>query len=101
MLKLTLDVTLEDGTTFPGVKVGPGDFVRFERHFQTKIGAIASVDDMSMEQILYLAWSPLHRTGASGLEFDDFCDQVENLDFKSGAHATPTPPAPSEDDSSS
>ncbi len=97
MLKLHLSVTLADGTVFPAVKIGPGDFVRFERHFGIRIGQLTSIDEMSMEQMLFLAWTPLHRTGTTGLEFDDFCDQVEGLDFLSAEAATPTHPAPSED----
>lgn len=96
MLKLHLSVTLDDGTTFPAVKIGPGDFVRFERQFGVRIGQLTSIDDMSMEQMLYLAWSPLHRTKTTALEFDDFCDHVEALDFLSAEAATPTHPVPSE-----
>ena len=101
MLNMGLAVSLEDGTTFPDVNLAPGDFVRFERHFGIKIGQILNLDDMSMEQMLYLAWSPLHRRAQTGLDFDSFCDQVSDLNFKSASQASPTPPAPSEDDSSS
>lgn len=99
VIKLKVTVTLEDGTTFPQVKVMPGDVVRFERHFKVRIGSIG--EDTQLEHLLYLGWSPLHRRGLTGLEFDDFCDQVENVDLSTDGDASPTSPAPSEDDSSS
>ena len=101
MFNLSLSVALEDGTTFPDVKLAPGDFVRFERQFGMRVGQMLTIDDMSMEQMLFLAWSPLHRRNQTGLDFDTFCDQVTEVDFESAGPASPTPPAPSEDDSSS
>lgn len=98
MINLKTTVTLEDGTSFPQVKVMPGDIVRFERHFGVQVRVVES--DARFEHILYLGWSPLHRRGLTGLGFDEFCDQVENVDISTGA-VTPTPPVPSEDDSSS
>ncbi len=100
MFNLSLSVVLEDGTSFPDVKLAPGDFVRYERRFGVRVGQMLAIEDMSMEQMMFLVWSPLHRRNQTGLDFDDFCDVVAEVDFKSAGPASPTPPVPSEDDSS-
>ncbi len=98
MIKLRASVTLEDGTSFPDVRVMPGDVVRFERHFGIRIADAG--DRPPLEQVLFLAWSPLHRKAMTSLTFDEFCDQVDEVDMSTGGAASPTDPAPSEDDSS-
>ena len=92
MQNVVLSVTLEDGTTYPEVKVKPGDVVRFERHFGIRLAG--GLDEPSLEQVLYLAWAPLSRTQSTALDFDTFCDQVENVDIVSAGAAVPSPPAP-------
>lgn len=116
MNKLTVSVALEDGTTFSGVRVMPGDVVRFERHFGIRIGSLAGTKVVTtnadgeeetevvpppFEHFLFLGWSPLNRKGLTALDFDAFCDVVETVDVSTNGEASPTSPVPSEDDSSS
>lgn len=116
MIKLRATVALEDGTVFPEVRLMPGDIVRFERHFGVRVGSLAGAKVTTtnadgeaetetipppFEHLLFLGWAPLHRKALTDLDFDAFCDVVENVDISTGGEASPTLPAPSEDDSSS
>lgn len=99
MIKKKATITLEDGTTFPNVRIMPGDVVRFERHFGARIESIGGNE--LMEHALFLGWSPLNRKALTALTFDEFCDVVESVDISADGEASPIDPAPSEDDSSS
>ncbi len=99
VIKKKATVTLEDGTVFAGVRIMPGDVVRFERHFGVRIESVSGNE--LMEHALFLGWSPLNRKGMTPLTFDEFCDVVESVDISADGEASPTDPVPSEDDSSS
>lgn len=93
MLDLSIAVTLEDGTTYPGAKMLPGDIVAFERQFG--ISSMALNDDNAcLEHMMFLAWRPLHRKNMYGGTFDEFCDLVTDIDVTKGTAEAPTPTLP-------
>lgn len=96
-------VVMTDGTTYADVKMVPGDIVALERQYGIRAPEL-NENTAGLEHFLFLAWRPLHRTGRTGLSFDEFCDQVEDIDLDkmtANPALSPTPPVPSEDDSSS
>jgi len=98
-------VVMTDGTTYVDVKMIPGDLVALERQFGIRAPQLQK-EQAGLEHYCFMAWRPLHRTGKTGLSFDEFCDQVEDIDIEemtanTKLSAGPTPPVPSGDDSSS
>jgi hypothetical protein len=90
--RLIMKVTMEDGTSYPEVAVLPGDMVRFETQFGMSMGAI---DELSVTQMSFLAWSPLHRKGLTGLTFEEFCDALGDLpEVHDEGAAVPISPGP-------
>lgn len=85
-----MHVAMVDGTRYE-LKIMPGDVVRTERNF----GVTASTmdKDPALEHILYMGWvaSKRHEYGGT---FDDWCDQVEDIDVQTGEAINPSSTAP-------
>lgn len=81
----------------------PKDYVAFERQYNLPMG-VFSDDGVAtrIEWIYYLAWSPLHRAKQEPRAFDEFLDDVLDVDVivDGPVDATPFPPAPSGETSS-
>jgi hypothetical protein len=106
MLKETLaalDLRVELNGQMYRPKLKPGDMVRFEQHFGRSLmdGAEVAPDGTTtgfkfgMSELFFLAFAALKRQGDFDGDFDDFCDQVEDVDLAQGkADASAGTPSP-------
>jgi hypothetical protein len=67
------------------VRIGPKAEVMFERHF--KVSMTKAGNDISAENMYYLAWASLHCAGVEPLDFDSFLDVLEDVEKVDGADA--------------
>lgn len=74
---MELTITYGDGTT-KTVTVKPGDFVAFERKYNTDWDA--AQEHPRIEYVFFLAWKALTRTKQETRTFDEFLDDVDDLD---------------------
>lgn len=101
-MALKMRVTYTDGRKVD-VLAGPKALVLTERQFKTGMSA----ENPLLEHVYFLAWIALHKSGKEPQsDFDlwlDTVDDVESLepDEEVEAAEDPTPPAPSDDESSS
>lgn len=73
------------------LRIMPGDVVRCERQYGISAGDLER--DPHLEHILYVSWLSAKRHAYAG-SFDDWVDQVTDLDIGAEDPANPTPPAP-------
>lgn len=75
---MELTITLAGGRTLT-VRPAAGDFVRFERHFDTSIAVLDDEQRVRMDHIMFLAWCALRRTGQVDVDYEAFLDQVDEM----------------------
>ena len=63
------------------VRIGLADLVAFERRYDRSSAALDDPKAVRVEWIVFLAWNALNRTGALGVEFDEFLANVEEIEF--------------------
>ena len=78
MIDLNIRVQLEDGTEW-AVKPSIGTFVKFERHFKLSIQALSN-GSLALEHLVWLAWEQARHEGKTVPPFDQFIEQVGNLE---------------------
>ena len=78
MIDLNIRVDL-DGDSWT-VKPSIGTFVKFERHFKLPISALSN-GALALEHLVWLAWEQARHEGKSVPPFDQFIEQVENLEM--------------------
>lgn len=78
-MKITFDVLMQDQTTNQVTALVP-DFIAWERHTKRKISDLAS--GISMEDMAYLAWSVLKRTGEAKKPYDLWINDIESIEPK-------------------
>ena len=79
MISMKMDVLMTSGDKVP-VIVTPKAQVEFERHYKLGI-ANAFGDDMRMEYIYFLAWKAMVHIGRTTKSFDDWLDDVEDIEM--------------------
>jgi len=84
MMRLPLHVGYEDGS---GVDVvaSASDLIAFERKFDMAMSAFG--DSVRIEWMLWLAWSTLTRKKLVTVEFDSWCDTVDDITFGDSSEA--------------
>jgi hypothetical protein len=94
-MKMAFQVTYTDGRTVE-VEAMPKDVVAFERQYGKRFTDAFS-DTPALEWLFYLAWSPLHRSKQDPRAFDEFLDDVADIEVVEDSEAVaPFPTAPSE-----
>jgi len=76
-MKINLRVTFNDETV-EEVSATARDLVAFEDKFTKSVASLES--DFRITDLLWLAWHFLERKGKTKLTFDDWCDEVENIE---------------------
>jgi hypothetical protein len=76
-MKITLEVKTTDGEETTLTALVP-DFVAWERHSKRKISDLAA--GIGMEDLAFLAYSVLKRTGVNVKPFDGWINSVENIE---------------------
>lgn len=79
MLTWQLSVTKVDGTKHD-YRIGAPHIVAFEREFGVGLGRAFS-EDQKMEHVLWLAWTADKRQNKTGQTFDEFLDDVADIDL--------------------
>ena len=79
MIDLRINVQLEDGTEWT-VKPSIGTFVKFERQFKLSIQALSN-GSLALEHLVWLAWEQARHEGKAVPAFDQFIEQVGNLEM--------------------
>ena len=79
-------------------KFKPGDLIRFERYFNRPLSALAETDEagntsVKMEELAYLAFAALTRADTFDGDFDDFIDQLDDIELDGDGGDPPTPAA--------
>lgn len=88
-------VTYTDGRTVE-VEAMPKDVVAFERQYAKRF-TDAFGEMPALEWLYYLAWSPLHRSKQEPRGFDEFLDDVADIEaLEDSEVVVPFPTAPSE-----
>ena len=91
---MRLRVTYLDGRVVETV-ARPKDIVAFERQYQ-----VSFADFSNLEHVYYMAWSPLHRSGAESHPFDEFLDLIDNVEeIEDEKEPVPFETAPSDEPS--
>lgn len=98
MLRETLEaidivVSMEDRKFRPALK--PGDLVRFEQHFGRSLVNATGETTFGVTDMMFLAWSGMKREGDTELDFDAFCDQVDDIDLGEPGKDDPSGGSPS------
>jgi hypothetical protein len=92
-MKLNMTVRYEGGGT-DDVSTKARDTIRLERHYQTTISKVIE-GGWSTEQMWYMAYAALCRTGRCSLEFDQWIDTVDEVEVVTEpavpSEAVPTP----------
>lgn len=83
-MKLTV-VTVEGHETFP---VTPKAQVEFERHWKTGIGK-AFTTDQKLEHLYWLAWKSKHLAGGVVKPFDNWLDDVLDVQIDTSEATVP------------
>lgn len=73
-MEITLELT--GGETLVA-RPAPGDFVRFERHFDLPISVLDDPRKVRIDHTLFLAWSALKRTQQYAGTYDELLDRLE------------------------
>lgn len=95
-MRMSFHVKYDDGREVVAVTKNK-DIVAFERQYRQSFG---SMDSATMEWIFYLAWSPLHRSGAEPRAFDEFLDDVDEITpLGEESQPAPFPTVPSDEPS--
>jgi hypothetical protein len=76
-MKVNLRVTLNDQTV-EEVSATARDLVAFEDKFTKSVASLES--DFRITDLLWLAWHWLERKGKTKKTFEDWCDDVENIE---------------------
>jgi hypothetical protein len=76
-MKINLRVTFNDETV-EEVSATARDLVAFEDKFTKSVASLET--DFRITDLLWLAWHFLERKGKTKLTFDDWCDEVENIE---------------------
>jgi len=76
-MKITLEVKTTDGEETTLTALVP-DFIIWERHSKRKISDLAG--GIGMEDLAFLAYSVLKRTGSNLKPFDSWINSVENIE---------------------
>lgn len=99
-MRMEFVVLYADGRKVEAV-ARPKDVVAFERQYQTSMAAFADEKKPPpMEWMYYLAWSPLHRLRQEPRAFDEFLDDVDEIEVvEEPTAATPFEKTPSPDQS--
>lgn len=98
-MQMKFTVTYEDGRVVEAV-AKPKDIVAFERQYGQSMAAFGDETKRPpMEWLFYLAWSPLHRSKREPRAFDEFLDDVEDVEPVEEPEPVPFPPAPSDEPS--
>jgi hypothetical protein len=79
-----LKVTYTDGTEIE-VLAGPRAQVDLERHFKMSIQEAKNI-----EHVYYLAWTALHLSGKEPRAFDEWLDDLVDVDQLGEVDANPT-----------
>ena len=79
MIDLNITVELEDGTSWT-VKPSIGTFIKFERQFKLPISALSN-GALALEHMVWLAWEQARHEGKPVPAFDQFIEQVGNLEM--------------------
>lgn len=84
-------ITLNDGTIVeaPGRKA---DAVKFERQFKMPISRLFNEDGIYTEHIMFLGWCAVSRSNPDTPSFDDWIENVKDVDIVTGEEAPPTDP---------
>lgn len=95
-MRMTFKVTYDDGREVEAV-AKPKDIVAFERQYGQSMAAFGDEDNPApLEWLFYLAWSPLHRSKREPRAFDEFLDDVEDVEPVEEPEPVPFPQAPSD-----
>lgn len=92
MISMKLDIVMVTGETVP-VVVSPKVQVEFERHYNCGIASAFGGDDMRMEHVYYLAWKAASHLRKTSKSFDDWLDDVEDIEMEED-DAVPLAPVP-------
>ena len=92
-MEIRYKVTYNDGRVVETV-TKPKDMVAFERQYGR-----AFHESSNAEHVFYLAWSPLHRSGAEPRAFDEFLDDLADVTEVAEADPGPFPKAQSDGES--
>lgn len=76
MMRLALQVEYNDGSGAEVTATAP-DLIAFERHFDKPMSVFA--ENLRIEFILWLAWQSFHRRELTSLDFDPWCETVDNV----------------------
>ena len=76
-MKINLRVSFND-STIEEVSATARDLVAFEDKFTKSVSSLES--DFRITDLLWLAWHYLERKGKTKLAFEDWCDEVENIE---------------------
>jgi hypothetical protein len=93
-----LTVVMVDGSRVAVPRPKPSEMIRWERYARTRGIRVDATDATSFEQLLYLAYSAIHRGNDSAPAFDTWMDQVDEIETAAEeAEAVPptSPKAPS------
>jgi hypothetical protein len=75
------------------VRLKPGDLIRYERKFDKPMSALGGEDGVRFEELAFLAFTALARTGEFEGEFDEMLDRLDDIELDATAGADPTGPA--------
>jgi hypothetical protein len=90
-MRMTFSVKYDDGRVIEAV-AKPKDIVAFERQYGVSFGEFADeVKTPPVEWMFYLAWSPMHRQGREPRAFDEFLDDVDEIEPVEDAEGEPAP----------
>lgn len=96
-MRMTFHVTYEDGREVEAVAKAK-DFVAFERQYGQSMSAFGDETKAApLEWLFYLAWSPLHRQGRESRAFDEFLNDVEDIEPVEDEGTVPFEKAPSDE----
>lgn len=76
-MKMRYKVVYDDGREVEAV-AKPVDIMEYERRYN--VSFMQWSDSCPMEHVFFLAWAPLHRTGADPREFDVFMADVASIE---------------------
>lgn len=91
-MRINFLVTYADGTAAEAT-ASVADQVAFEQETDRSIARLA--DDFRLTDACWLAWHAMHRKGQTGLDFNAWLDNVDNVEIGQGKivplEATTTP----------
>jgi hypothetical protein len=86
MIAMKLGVVMPEGTV--DVIIGPKVQVEWERHYSMGIAA-AFGEDMRMEYVYYLAWLAMRHVRKTSSTFDEWLDEVIDVEMDDDESAAP------------